>query len=338
MICGPPPCTMTTRRPGVAQEDDVLRERLAQRLLGHGVTAVLDDDRAAVEAREPRQRLDERGRFRRRACQAARRRWEIGSGAHVLYAEFSWTYATDRSVVSTVAVAGPAFRSSTIETSGPERSTSSRDSPGALSRQTITPLMETSRVSGSNAACVVPAADSTRPQFGSLPNSAHLSRFERETAAADLDGLVLGGGVDDLDADPLGDALGVGDELLAEIGQHLHGRPRSSSSGWAGTPLAPLASSSTVSLVDMQPSLSIRSSVWRVGLAQRGVESRRVGHGIGREDAEHGREPGSEHAGTLDHPADGEPGIADGDGLLGDGVGGADRLGGVGAAVRRRVL
>ena len=67
--------------PGVAQEDDVLGERVAQRVVGHRVAAVLDDDGPAVEPLEPRQRLDERGRLV----------LAVSWSGHVEYAEFSWT-------------------------------------------------------------------------------------------------------------------------------------------------------------------------------------------------------------------------------------------------------
>ena len=79
------------------------------------------------------------------------------------------------------------------------------------------PLMATSSWSGSKAAPVVPVAR-TRPQFGSLPNIAHLNRLSAGDRAADLDRVVLGGRTDDLDRDLLGRALGVADELRAEVG------------------------------------------------------------------------------------------------------------------------
>ena len=52
----------------------------------------------------------------------------------------------------------------------------------------------TSRSAGSKAASVVPMEASTRPQLGSLPKTADLNRALRATDAADLDGVVLGGG------------------------------------------------------------------------------------------------------------------------------------------------
>jgi hypothetical protein len=55
-------------QPGVAQEHDVLGEGRPQRLVGHGVAAVLDDGGLAVEAVQPGQGLDQRG------CLGQRRR------------------------------------------------------------------------------------------------------------------------------------------------------------------------------------------------------------------------------------------------------------------------
>jgi hypothetical protein len=66
---------------GVAQEHDVFGECLAQRLVGHGMAAVLHHDRAAVEAFQPRQCLDESGGFGMR----------VGQPGHVEYVEFSCT-------------------------------------------------------------------------------------------------------------------------------------------------------------------------------------------------------------------------------------------------------
>ena len=64
-------------QPRESKEDDVLREGALQCVVGHGVAAILDDDRRSAEALEPRQRL---GQDR---C--------LLLGAHVEYAEFSWT-------------------------------------------------------------------------------------------------------------------------------------------------------------------------------------------------------------------------------------------------------
>jgi hypothetical protein len=47
----------------VFEQHDVAREALAQRALGHGRAAVLDDERFALEAPDVRQRLQQNGRF-----------------------------------------------------------------------------------------------------------------------------------------------------------------------------------------------------------------------------------------------------------------------------------
>jgi hypothetical protein len=67
------------QQPGVAQEHDVLREGGAQRVVGHGVAAVLDDDGLAVEPLQPGQRLDQGGGLGLRASMA-HGNWLDGSG------------------------------------------------------------------------------------------------------------------------------------------------------------------------------------------------------------------------------------------------------------------
>src|ERR1700743_2415416 len=79
------------------------------------------------------------------------------------------------------ALCGPADRSTVIVMSLPARSTLDRSSPGAPARQTQTPFIATLSRSGSKTASVVPTAESTRPQLGSDPASAHLSRLFRAT-------------------------------------------------------------------------------------------------------------------------------------------------------------
>ena len=54
-------------QPGVPQEHHVLREREAQRLVGHGVPAELDHDGLTVELLKPGQRLDQGRRLGQRA-------------------------------------------------------------------------------------------------------------------------------------------------------------------------------------------------------------------------------------------------------------------------------
>ena len=79
----------------------------------------------------------------------------------------------------------------------------------------------------------------------------------------------------------------------------------------AVTPDAPLAMSSTVSLVDMQPSASMRSKVDAARGPQRSVERGRSTIGVGGDHAEHGGQARGEHAGALGHAADG-PAVRDG--------------------------
>ena len=50
-ICGPPPCTTTGRMPTACMQHDVLGELVASAGVGHGVAAVLHDDRAPGKRR-----------------------------------------------------------------------------------------------------------------------------------------------------------------------------------------------------------------------------------------------------------------------------------------------
>src|SRR5262249_41444793 len=123
-------------QPGVPQEHHVLRERPPQPLLGHRVTAVLQHDSLAMEPLEPRKSFDESGRLPGSLV-------SLLKVFHVEYAEFSCTYATDRSVVLMAAAWRPAARSTVIVTSRGRRSTAERSSPGAPDLHTQTPLMAT---------------------------------------------------------------------------------------------------------------------------------------------------------------------------------------------------
>ena len=83
--------------------------------------------------------------------------------------------------------------------------------------------------------------------------------------------------------------------------------PASSAANSAGsgrTPEAPLASSSTVSLVDMQPSVSSRSNVVAHRAAQRGVQLAGRQVGVGGEHDQHGGQRRGQHGGALGHAAD----------------------------------
>src|SRR5262245_15950975 len=162
-----------------------------------------------------------------------------------------------------VAACGPADRSTVIVTSRGRRSTLDLSSPAQPFRQTQTPLIATLSRSGSNSASVVPTAESTLPQFGSSPAMAHLTSADRATA------LPAARASSSLAAPTTSIAIA----LLAPSASACSWRARSAQTsvrtrvkppGDGRAPAAPLASSSTVSLVDMQPSVSSRSKVIRV--------------------------------------------------------------------------
>src|SRR5215467_4192772 len=268
----PAPVHHDRAEPGVPQEHHVLGEGTAQRVVGHHMAAVLDDDGLAVERVQPGQRLDERSGLGHRRLRPA----NPGSGfahrrGHVGYAEFSWTYSVVRSVVRMVAAAGPADRSTVIVTSRGLRSTLDLSSAPQPLRHTHTPLTATLTRSGSNAASVVPTADSTRPQFGSAPAMAHLSSADLATARPTVTA----------SASLAAPTTSIAISLPAPSASAWSCRARSAQTSVSTpvnspmlgrTPDAPLASSSTVSLVDMQPSVSSRSKVTLV--AARSAASR----------------------------------------------------------------
>ena len=134
---------------------------------------------------------------------------------------------------------------------------------GIDDRQTSTPLSETSRSNGSNAAVVVPMAARTRPQFGSRPNTAHLNRLlratERPTSTASVSEA----------APTTSTAMSCSDPSASRMScwarsWHTAVTAAVNASGDGEVPDAPPASRTTVSLVDMHPSESSRSKVTRV--------------------------------------------------------------------------
>ena len=62
-ICGPPPCTTTGFMPTSLSSTTSCAKSRLQRLVGHGVAAVLHDDGLAVEALDVRQRLGQDARL-----------------------------------------------------------------------------------------------------------------------------------------------------------------------------------------------------------------------------------------------------------------------------------
>ena len=177
----------------------------------------------------------------------------------------------------------------------------------------------------------MPTAASTRPQFGSEPNSAVLTRLSRATTRAAVDGVVLGGGTGDRDGDALGDALGVGLQLRAQVVADRS--TASSSSAWLGAiSLAPGCQQQhgvvgRAAAVDVEPVEGLGR-----GVAQRPVECVGVGDRVGGDDAQHGGQRRRQHARALGHPADRPVVRVVQRNLFGDGVGGHDGLGRLGAA------
>ena len=165
-----------------------------------------------------------------------------------------------RSVVKMTADCGPADRSMVIVTSFGVRSTLPRSSPAAPWRQTHTPLTATFSRSGSKTASVVPTAARIRPQLGSSPPMAHLTRLLRATArptvtascslTAPMTSMVI------IFCAPSASSWSWRARSAHTSVSVTVNSPRS-----GRTPVAPLAISSTVSLVDMQPSVSSRSKV-----------------------------------------------------------------------------
>src|SRR3954470_7404917 len=166
----------------------------------------------------------------------------------------------DRSLVQIVACSPPAFRSTSMVMSRPVRSTASRGSPMDPPRHTVTPLMVTSTRSAWNAASVVPIAASTRPQLGSLPNSAVLSRLLRAHARPAVSASCTLAALRTVIAMSLVEPSASASSCIARsVAAAVSASVISSAD--AVTPLAPLAMTTTVSLVDRQPSESTLSTL-----------------------------------------------------------------------------
>ena len=170
------------------------------------------------------------------------------------------TYSWVRSSVQTVASASPAFRSMSMCTSRGVMSTSERSRPAPPFSQMRTPLTSTVTFSesyGATSGGTVPRELTMRPQFGSLPEMAHLSRLDAATArpharaASSVVAPVTLTRMSWLAPSP-SPMIWRASEAVALATSSLN------SSGSGSMPDAPEASSSTVSLVDMQPSTSMR--------------------------------------------------------------------------------
>ena len=200
-------------------------------------------------------------------------------------------------------------------------------SAGVDVRQTQTPFIATSRSAGSNCAVVVPMLARTRPQLGSLPKTAALKRLLRATLrlTSTASSSVAAWSVV-MAISWSAPSASLSSCMARSVQAWVSAAVKSS--GVGVMPLAPLAMTVTVSLVDMQPSESSRSKLTAGRGAQRGVELGGRDDGVGGDHDEHRRERGREHPGALGHPADRPAGALDDD-VLADRVGGHDRLGGL---------
>ena len=136
---------------------------------------------------------------------------------------------------------------------------------GSEPLQTQTPFMATSRSAGSNAACVVPMLARTRPQLGSLPKTAALNRLLRATLRPTSTASSSEAALRVVIAMSWSAPSASRSSCIARSVQSWVSA--SVKSGSAGViPLAPLAMTVTVSLVDMQPSESSRSKLTRVAV------------------------------------------------------------------------
>ena len=130
-------------------------------------------------------------------------------------------------------------------------------------RQTWTPLNATSSWSGSKSAAVVPIGGEHPAPVGVAAEDRALEQVAPGDRSADLDRVGLGRRVLHVDGDVVRGALGVGEQLQGQIAADLGQRGLRTRPASGAIPEAPLLIRITVSLVDMQPSLSTRSKLSR---------------------------------------------------------------------------
>ncbi|SKY78730.1 Uncharacterised protein [Mycobacteroides abscessus subsp. abscessus] len=160
-------------------------------------------------------------------------------------------------------VSAPRPRSTRTATSGPDRSTSRAPSTPVPLTQTALPLNDTVIRSGSMVTGAIPVAASTRPQFGSDPKSAVLTRLSRAMVRATaMASSSVAAPVTVMTmrlVTPSASAISC-----AARSSHTDSTAASSSVCSTGIWLAPELSNSTVSLVDVEPSMSSLSNVFDV--------------------------------------------------------------------------
>ena len=287
-------------QPDVLEQDDVGRELLAQRLLAHRRAAVLDHHGAAVELADVGQRLEQRldagarGPFARGSCRVLRVEPDVVAGE---VGEVD-VRATRRHVPG----ARPARprrprRPDPRRRSGPARAPSIRSPASAM-----------------------PAAWATRPQFGSRPVSAVCTSCEFAIARATRSA----SSAPTPPRSPRPGAIRVAPSPSATTSSASWSSAASSRPSGSGSPEAPLACSTTVSLVLIWPSTVIRSNERRPRRA--GAASGSATSGVGLDEAEHRREARLDHPRALRLRRKRHPAGAQGAGL-GPAVGGHDRPG-----------
>ena len=152
-----------------------------------------------------------------------------------------------------------------------------------------------------------PSSLTTRPQYGSSPLSEHLTRADSATLrAARWASSSVAAPVTTTCATlvaPSASATIMPGQLTAGLGQGVGQR----GDGHRRRRLAPLARTSTVSLVDVHPSTVIRLKLALDGATQRRGQDVGLAPGVGGEHGQHGRHVGGEHGRPLGHAPHREP-------------------------------
>ena len=265
-----------------------------ERVVGHRVAAVLDDDDLAVELLEPRQRLGEHRApwcGGRRRCHDDVRRVLFDVRVRQVGGADGRLAATDAEVDGDVDVgAGQVDLARTRRADAVDADRRAVERHGDPIRIQL---------------------DRRHPDGGQHPAPVRVGAEQRgldQAVAGDDAGgdqrVVLAGGAGDGDGDPLGDALGVGLQLRAQVvADREHGGvefvlARRDLAGAGGQQQHGVVGRAAA--VDVEPVEGPRG-----GLAQRAVERVGVGDGVGGDDAQHGRQRRRQHARALRHAADG---------------------------------
>ena len=143
-----------------------------------------------------------------------------------------------------------------------------------------------------------------RPQYGSSPYHEHFVSWLRAMARAPRSASSSDAAPDHLDPHHLGGALGVAAICAARL-KHASATAPASSSSSTG-PARPRASRITVSLVDVQPSLTSRLKLASTPACSTCCSAAGLGGGVGGEHGQHRGHVRRQHRRALGHAADGE--------------------------------